>query len=150
MRSHLLVTVSVLGLGLGCVSPPARVPGGAAPPRRPDTLPITEPTSSPRLEPKPDPIVTPPPQPTARPKSAQDPSSPDDTGMQIMGSLSVTSMAAGSVRKVVQDGAMPKLRNCYVAALSRDPELRGKVIVRFEIAPSGAVSKAEAKSEAPF
>jgi TonB family protein len=39
---------------------------------------------------------------------------------------------------------LPQLQEIYGEALRRDPSLRGKVVVRFVVGPSGAVERAEA------
>jgi hypothetical protein len=64
-----------------------------------------------------------------------------------MGSLSIGSPTeAGTIAFVIK-GSFKKIRACYDQGLKRDPNLGGKVVVRFEIEPSGAVGKSEATSE---
>jgi len=43
---------------------------------------------------------------------------------------------------VVREG-MPEIRSCYQSALAVDPDLEGKIVVKFVIAASGEVSRSE-------
>lgn len=46
------------------------------------------------------------------------------------------------IRKIVQ-GHLPELETLYSAAFRRDPAIRGRLLIRFRIGPSGKVILAE-------
>jgi len=57
----------------------------------------------------------------------------------------VGSLTRAEIDRVVE-GRMPELRYCYARELSRQPELAGKVTVKFVVGRDGAVTKAATKS----
>ncbi len=76
------------------------------------------------------------------------PSSAGSSGGGSLGHGGSSGLAPADVRSVMQS-AVPELRRCYARALERNPNLSAKFAIKFEIAPSGAVSSANVAPPSP-
>jgi hypothetical protein len=100
---------------------------------------------APAAAPTPD-VVVDEPAPAAAPPAPVD--SPQDDGETEPGGATTTPGVTGEgeeslppevIRRVVRSH-YDKVRACYTAGLGRDPNLRGRVVVKFAIATNGSVS----------
>lgn len=109
--------------------------------------PLAEPSSEPSPEPSPEPAPHASAEPTPTPERPGGASAADAKG-KTAGVNAGASQVSGRlppevIRRVVQRH-MASIRLCYEQGLKRNPELAGKVTVRFVIGPDGSVSTASA------